>query len=178
MSEKYYLAYGSNLNVKQMRMRCPCATPIGTAEIPGYELLYKESKTGAYLTIEQKEGCSVPVGLWRVTGPVYRLQFYFIACVPVGVWRVTGPDEARLDRYEGFPSFYYKKTLRLPVLNIWTEQIKTLTCFIYIMHERRHFGIPSLDYIRICAEGYRNFGFGQAVLNEALRRTREEMDKR
>ena len=156
MSEKYYLAYGSNLNVKQMRMRCPCATPIGTAEIPGYELLYKESKTGAYLTIEQKEGCSVPVG----------------------VWRVTGPDEARLDRYEGFPSFYYKKTLRLPVLNIWTEQIKTLTCFIYIMHERRHFGIPSLDYIRICAEGYRNFGFGQAVLNEALRRTREEMDKR
>ena len=59
MSEKYYLAYGSNLNVKQMRSRCPCATPIGTAEIPDYELLYKGSKTGAYLTIEQKEGCSV-----------------------------------------------------------------------------------------------------------------------
>ena len=156
MSEKYYLAYGSNLNLKQMKVRCPCATPIGTAEIPDYELLYKESKTGAYLTIEQKEGCSVPVG----------------------VWRVTGLDEARLDRYEGFPSFYYKKTLRLPVLDMWTEQIETLTCFIYIMHERRRFGIPTMDYIRICAEGYQNFGFDQAVLNEALRRTREEMDKR
>ena len=44
----YYLAYGSNLNVRQMRYRCPGAKPIGISVIPDYELLYKGSKTGAY----------------------------------------------------------------------------------------------------------------------------------
>lgn len=45
----YYLAYGSNLNVRQMLYRCPGAKPIGISVIPDYELLYKGSKTGVYL---------------------------------------------------------------------------------------------------------------------------------
>ena len=36
---KYYLAYGSNLNKKQMQMRCPGAKCIGTMVLKGYELL-------------------------------------------------------------------------------------------------------------------------------------------
>ncbi len=32
--KKFYLAYGSNLNVEQMRFRCPDARIVGTAEIP------------------------------------------------------------------------------------------------------------------------------------------------
>ena len=55
MSKKrYYLAYGSNLNRKQMEMRCPGARVVGTALIKGYGLLFKGSKTGFYLTIEPK----------------------------------------------------------------------------------------------------------------------------
>ena len=50
--KRYYLAYGSNLNIRQMRYRCPGAKPIGITAIPDYQLLYKGSKTGAYLTIE------------------------------------------------------------------------------------------------------------------------------
>ena len=46
--KKYYLAYGSNLNIRQMRYRCPGAKPIGITAIPDYELLYKGSKTGAF----------------------------------------------------------------------------------------------------------------------------------
>lgn len=53
--KKYYLAYGSNLNIRQMRYRCPTAKPIGITAIPDYELLYKGSKTGSYLTIEKKK---------------------------------------------------------------------------------------------------------------------------
>ena len=34
--KKFYLAYGSNLNVKQMRFRCPDARIVGSAEIPNY----------------------------------------------------------------------------------------------------------------------------------------------
>ena len=49
--KRYYLAYGSNLNIAQMQFRCPDATVVGTAVIPDYELLFKGSLTGAYLTI-------------------------------------------------------------------------------------------------------------------------------
>ena len=52
--KRYYLAYGSNLNLQQMALRCPMAKPVGTAVIRDYELLFKGSKTGAYLTIEPK----------------------------------------------------------------------------------------------------------------------------
>ena len=38
--KRYYLAYGSNLNIRQMRYRCPTAKPIGITAIPDYELLY------------------------------------------------------------------------------------------------------------------------------------------
>ena len=92
--KRYYVAYGSNLNIRQMRIRCPHARVIGTAVINDYELLFKGSRTGAYLTIEPKEESEVPVA----------------------VWEVTESDEAALDRYEGYPVFYYKKEMELDIL--------------------------------------------------------------
>ena len=62
---KYYLAYGSNLSVRQMLHRCPDAVYVGTAEITDYQLLFKGSKTGNYLTIEPKPGYRVPVVVWK-----------------------------------------------------------------------------------------------------------------
>ena len=47
-----------------MRFRCPTARVIGTAVIEDYELLFKGSKSGSYLTIELKEGAKVPVAVW------------------------------------------------------------------------------------------------------------------
>lgn len=61
MGKRYYAAYGSNLNIRQMRVRCLGARIIGTSMIEDYELLFKGGKTGSYLTIEKKEGASVPV---------------------------------------------------------------------------------------------------------------------
>lgn len=150
--KKYYLAYGSNLNIRQMRYRCPTAKPIGITAIPDYELLYKGSKTGSYLTIEKKKG----------------------SLVPIAVWEVTAADEKRLDAYEGYPNFYYKKEMKRPV-RLANGKTKKLTAFIYIMHEERELGCPSLAYIRTCKEGYRNFGFDQKYLETAyLRSTKEE----
>jgi len=52
--KKYYLAYGSNLNLTQMKHRCPKAKPIGTINLNGYRLVYKGSAEGySYLTIEK-----------------------------------------------------------------------------------------------------------------------------
>ena len=150
--KRYYIAYGSNLNIRQMRYRCPGAKPIGISAIPDYELLYKGSKTGAYLTIEPKNG-----GL-----------------VPIAVWEVTADDEKRLDIYEGCPNFYYKKEIRLPI-KLASGKIRKVTAFVYIMHEERSIAMPSMTYIRTCEEGYRNFGFDVKYLDRAyLRSTKED----
>ena len=144
--KRYYLAYGSNLNIAQMQFRCPDATVVGTAVIPDCELLFKGSLTRAYLTIEPKQGSQVPVG----------------------VWEVSLADELKLDRYEGFPSFYYKKEIRIPVKDIRTGKTKLRDAFVYIMHEDRKLGVPTDMYVRTCIEGYRDFGFDTAPLRQAF----------
>lgn len=155
MEKRYYLAYGSNLNVRQMMIRCPSARMIGTATIEDYRLMFKGSKTGSYLTIEPEEGCSVPVG----------------------VWEVSEADELALDRYEGFPTFYYKKELELPITGIRTGKVRRRKAFVYIMHEDRLLGVPSNMYIRICMEGYMDFGFNYDTLWKAYEYSRQENGK-
>lgn len=155
MEKRYYIAYGSNLNVRQMTMRCPTARIIGTSEIHNYRLMFKGSKTGSYLTIEPEKGCSVPVA----------------------VWSVTDQDELALDRYEGFPSFYYKKELELPITGIKTGKVRRRKVFVYIMHEDRPFGVPSSFYMRTCAEGYRYFGFDVQTLLEAFTYSQEKTEE-
>ena len=152
MERRYYIAYGSNLNVQQMRMRCPSARIIGTSVLEDHKLLFKGSKTGSYLTVEKKPGSSVPVG----------------------VWEVTPADEKTLDRYEGFPNFYYKKELTLPVKGIRTGKIRKRRVFVYIMYENRPIGIPSISYMQTCIQGYDDFGFDWAGLLDAYLKCGEE----
>ena len=155
MDKRYYIAYGSNLNVYQMRYRCPNARIIGTAVMPNYELLFKGSKTGSYLTIEPKDGSSVPVA----------------------VWETTADDELALDRYEGYPTFYYKKEFVLPIKGIKTSKVRNRKVYVYIMHKDRPIGIPTKSYVRTCIEGYHNFGFDIDVLKKAYERSRKEFMK-
>lgn len=149
--KKYYLAYGSNLNMEQMSWRCPDASPIGTSTLEGYQLLFKGSGSGFYLTIEPKEGSTVPVG----------------------VWQINEKDERELDRYEGFPRFYYKKevSINCPV-GFRKGKIRAL---IYIMHEDRNPGLPSGRYVQTCLEGYEDFGLDPNHLFAALDTTKERM---
>ena len=65
--KRYYIAYGSNINIHRMRDRCPTAELLGTAMLKGWELMFKRSMTGAYLTLEEKPGGSVPVVIWSVS---------------------------------------------------------------------------------------------------------------
>ena len=145
MEKRYYIAYGSNLNVQQMRRRCPHATILGTANLTGWELLFRGSRTGSYLTIEECED----------------------GTVPVAIWEVDGTDEAALDRYEGFPTFYYKKEIRLQYKGIRTGRRRTVTAFAYIMHEDRPIGVPADFYMRTCLDGYDTFYFDRNVLIRA-----------
>ena len=67
MKKRYYIAYGSNLNVRQMRWRCPDARIIGTAELKDQRLIFKGSKTGSFLSVEPCLGSTVPVAVWEVS---------------------------------------------------------------------------------------------------------------
>ena len=145
MEKRYYIAYGSNLNTMQMRWRCPNATVMGTAELKDWRLIFKGSKTGSYLTIEPAKGYTVPVA----------------------VWEVTAADEASLDRYEGYPSFYYKKELEIEYTGITSGRRRKRKVFVYIMHEDRPFGVPSKSYLETCSLGYSIFGFDFTILKKA-----------
>lgn len=160
MKRKLYLAYGSNLSVRQMAFRCPDAEVIGTAKIKGYRLMYKGSLTGAYATIEQEEGQEVPVL----------------------VWSISKKDEERLDRYEGYPTFYHKKQLEVDVKGI-SDQTPAPSygkhkAMVYIMDERRGHGIPAGHYESILRLGYQDFGFDQKILDEAMQYTIQQINSK
>lgn len=150
---KYYLAYGSNLHVAQMRRRCPDAVAVGTAMLTGYRLLYRGSKTGAYLTIE----------------PSVRDR------VPVGVWAVSDEDETSLDYYEGFPTFYGKEEVTISVKPMGGGRAKKVKAFFYAMRDDRPLGVPSIRYEQTCKVGYQCFGFDQSYLTKALKFTKGGM---
>ena len=59
MTKWLYIAYGSNLNLRQMAMRCPTAQLVGTGEVRDYELQFKGAPYGAFATICAKEGAAV-----------------------------------------------------------------------------------------------------------------------
>jgi hypothetical protein len=151
MEHRYYIAYGSNLNKEQMAERCPGARVVGVSELKDYRLMFKGSLTGSYLTVEPEEGCTAPVG----------------------VWEVTAAHERSLDRYEGYPTFYYKTGMTLPVRDPETGEVRTLNAFLYIMHEDRSLGLPTGGYVDVCRQGYRDFGFDESTLAEALAFTRD-----
>lgn len=65
----------------------------------------------------------------------------------------------RLDAYEGYPNFYYKTEMKLPMELLGNGKTKTLKAFMYIMHEDRPLGIPSSAYVRTCVQRYHDFGF-------------------
>ena len=44
---KLYLAYGSNLNKQQMRLRCPDAVPVTTAAVQDYQLVFRRGVLNA-----------------------------------------------------------------------------------------------------------------------------------
>lgn len=137
---KYYIAYGSNMDLDQMEYRCPNAELIGTGMVEGYGLLFKGSRTGAYATIEPEEGGRVPVLVWQ------------LGC----------GDEENLDRYEGYPTFYYKKDIKVMVDG------RPLTGMVYIMDERRASGRPSDNYYGVVEKAYYKFGFDKAILKSAF----------
>ena len=141
---KIYIAYGSNMDMDQMAYRCPDASLVGTGTIHGYQLLFKGSGSGAYATIEPKED----------------------GVVPVYIWEVSKQDEISLDRYEGYPVFYYKTDIEYK-----DSDGNIQTGMVYIMHEDRKLGLPTKEYYDVLADAYYEQGWDKQILHDALQIT-------
>ena len=140
---RYYMAYGSNLNKSQMRRRCPDAYPVGKTVLPNYQLVFRRG----VLTIEPKQGSSVPVV----------------------VWAISREDERSLDRYEGFPRLYYKQEFPIVFSGRSGGKVKEIItdAMAYIMTDGHPIQEPSVPYMVTCMKGYDDFGLDMTPLFEA-----------
>ena len=94
---KLYVAYGSNLNIDQMAIRCPNAKVYGKGRINDHKLAFR-----LHATILEAKGESVPVA----------------------VWEINETDEKNLDRYEGYPRYYRKEQIKVEMSN--NEEIEAM----------------------------------------------------
>jgi hypothetical protein len=145
VEKRLNVAYGSNLNLGQMAMRCKTAKVYGIGVLKGYRLLFKGQMANAYCTIEKKRGGKVPVI----------------------VWELEPEDEKALDFYEGYPRFYEKEDVKVTL-----EDGTVITAMVYIMTDkilnRIHLNLPSKSYLETVREGYRAAGFDESFIDDAL----------
>ena len=148
MARKFYLAYGSNLNVEQMQYRCPGAIKVGTTYLEGYRITFRGNRFSGVANIEPRKGSRVPVGIWSI----------------------TQEDERALDRYEGFPWLYRKQEFRVKL-----PDLRTVSAIAYIMTPGRRWARPYPDYLHTIKQGYQDFGLNHRNLLYAARTPIEEV---
>ena len=138
--DRYYIAYGSNLNLEQMARRCPTAEVVKAAFLHNFRLMFRGKNT-AVATIEKHKGSKVPVLIWRL----------------------QPSDEQALDIYEGYPHLYRKETLRITVNG------RRVQAMVYIMNESHHpYDTPSRSYFETIRQGYKEAGFDDRILRRAV----------
>lgn len=141
---KLYLAYGSNLNIRQMAQRCPTAKIVGITTLENYKLLFRGGHACSVATVEPSEGDKVPVMIWEI----------------------QDKDEAALDRYEGFPHLYIKKNVKVKLGK------KTVEVMMYVMTDGHPTGTPSAYYYATILEGYNGAKMDVAYLNNGVEQSR------
>lgn len=138
---KLYVAYGSNLNLNQMKYRCPSSKIIGKGFINDHELIFKGIANRAVATIEPKKDSSTPVL----------------------VWGIPSKDELTLDIYEGYPRLYSKKTIKVELYN---NEIVYAMIYLLSFGEPNQ---PSKHYYNIIKQGYLQNKFDLTYLEKALK---------
>lgn len=142
---KYYVAYGSNLNLDQMAYRCPTARVVGKGVIENYELVF-----------------------WGVATILKKKR----AKVPVAVWEIDDKCEFSLDIYEGYTqdgNGLYRKE----VVPVKMYDGSVINGMVYIMNHRRrrdNNDLPTKYYYDTILRGYEDVGLDKRYLVDALER--------
>ena len=141
--EELYFAYGSNLNLGQMAVRCPQAQLMERAVLEGYELAFR---CGVLTVLPKEDG--------RVDGLL---------------WKVNAWDERALDRYEGYPHLYTKELL--PVQTDSGPQ--TVVAYVMTAPYCEKAQPPTSTYLQTVLTGYRLAGFDPDAVLRAAAKARE-----
>ena len=136
-----YFAYGANLNLSGMNYRCPGNRPLCRAVLKNYRLMFK-----GVADIEAAVN-------HRVHGALYEL---------------TKEHLRFLDRFEGFPKLYIRKSV--PVI---TEDGKEVQAVVYQMNNRNHYASPSRGYLNIILSGCRQWQLPQEYIQYIVARAQE-----
>jgi hypothetical protein len=149
---RYYLAYGSNMNKAQMSARCPTAEFAGTSVIRDYGLRFHH-----HANIESAKG----------------------ERTPVLVWKLQTKDEGKLDSYEGFPRSYVKAYFTVKIDSRTITAMAYVMTPEKIARGKNQ--APDKNYFESIAEGYRDEGLDETALEQALGLTQNQgmnMEKR
>ena len=153
IEERYYFAYGSNMNLGQMRFRCPDAEVVGNVRLEDYRLAFRGRTPGnGVATVLPEKG----------------------SCVDGVLWKITEACEKSLDFYEGFPSFYRKESIQVKNQDGMEKEV-----FVYMMNAP-HKDVParpSQFYLDGILEGYKDNQISTDSVMEAVKRTRQEVKK-
>ena len=130
MLKNLYFAYGANMHPGHMGWRCPAAQSQGAFVLLDWQLKFYN-----HATIEASPGS-------RVGGVL---------------WSITDECEASLDAFEGFPSYYTKRT--------WIQD--GVQFFFYEMTDPKS-GQPSAGYVADIRDSYEFWQLPRTLLTESL----------
>ena len=145
MAVKYF-AYGSNLDLPQMKRRCPSSKLISKGSLSGYRLTFNRFSSGwggGVADVIQKQGSKV----WGL------------------VFEISDTDLERLDRYEG----YYKDQNSLyerwkAVINTPNGQISDV--WVYTVVEKQKFVPPTSEYLQIIKDAAVKWNFPKSYQDD------------
>jgi gamma-glutamylcyclotransferase len=83
LENRFYFAYGANMNMDSMSWRCPNARPVGAFELRDWELEFYSHANIRPVTGSKVQGV---------------------------LWSITEDCEQSLDAFEGFPDYYTKRS--------------------------------------------------------------------
>lgn len=144
---KLYFAYGSNLNVAQMKRRCPRAIPLRRWKLGNARLLFRGV---ADCVLDEGSAC-------------YG-----------GMWLITPECERALDAYEGFrrdePECGMYRKIHMPLPGPMHDGH---TALMYYAMNSEGIMPPSGGYLDSIIQGYRDFKLPMRPLKDAVAASHE-----
>jgi len=146
---KLYLSYGANCNKDDMKVRAPGSIPIGVYKLFNFKLAFNH-----VADIRQAPGNT---------------------CI-CGLWFITDDCESSLDLFEGYPTLYNKKYIKIEKGYIkpfeWISLDETLkdndnTALLYVMNGGGRYSPPSKSYTNTISKGYDFFNIPKTQLKDA-----------
>ena len=151
MKRELYFAYGSNMNLRQMNIRCPDAKALKIVVLNDFALAFRGGNEGnGVATILPRKGSNVKGVLWSITADCKKA----------------------LDRYEGYPHLYGRTSIlvedsnhnqHMAMVYTMNEPYKSIPC------------MPSHVYEETIFDGFYKNGINPYPLFWAIEETKREM---